>query len=259
MFGLNNYGGSCWLNACIQSLLRLPEVKSRYTSVETDMTLNSVDKSLSKIWKSSGKDGLKDLFDAISETNKSESGSKPAYEMLAGKSVGDSNEAFVYLCDKLPFLDLLCRYNFVERLECQCGFQQERADSHVQFQLYPSKDSSLIQCISDVVKKETLDSWKCDKCSERGKATKEIVMKTFPKVLTFKLFSNEKVTYSDILVINSHRYQLHGITAFNGGHWWAFARDPSWVLYDDTRVRQLQRNEVPSSQNAKMLIYYRIN
>jgi ubiquitin C-terminal hydrolase len=259
MFGLNNYGGSCWLNACLQSILRLPEIKERYNTVETDKTLNSVDKSLSKIWKSKGSDGLKDLFNAISETNVSESGSKPAYEMLAGKSVGDSNEAFVYLCDKLPFLDLLCRYTFVERLECSCGFQQERPDSHVQFQLYPSKDTSLIQCISDVVKKETLDSWKCDKCSQRGSATKEIVMKSFPKILTFKIVSDKKVTHSDILVINSHRYQLLGITSFNGGHWWAFAKDPSWVLYDDTRVRELQSNEVPSSQNAKMLIYYRIN
>ena len=259
MFGLKNYGGSCWVNACLQSLLRLPEVKERYSSIDSESTINSVDKSLSKIWKSSGSDGLKDLFDAISESNTSESGGKPAYEMLAGKSIGDSNEAFVYLCDKLPFLDALCRYTFVERLECPCGFQQERPDSHIQFQLYPPNPMSLTDCILDVVKKETLDSWKCDKCSERGSATKEFVMKTFPKIFTFKIISDEKVTFSDVLVINSYRYQLRGVTSFNGGHWWAFARDPSWVLYNDTSVRQLRPNETPSGQNAKMLIYYRIN
>jgi ubiquitin C-terminal hydrolase len=259
MFGLRNYGGSCWLNACLQTVLRIPEIKERYSTIDPEMTINSVDKSLSRIWKTSGQEGLKELFDAISESNTSESGSKPAYEMLAGKSIGDSNEAFVYLCDKLPFLDLLCRYNFVEKLECSCGFQQERPDSHIQFQLYPSKSMPLTDCILDVVKKETLDSWKCDKCSQRGQATKEIVMKTFPKVLTFKLFSEQGVVYPTNLMINSHKYQICGITSFNGAHWWAFARDSSWTLYDDTTVRQLRRNEVPAGQNAKMLIYYRIN
>jgi len=252
MFGLRNYGGSCWINACLQGILRLPPIKERYSGdIEP---INSVDKSLQKIWKTQGQEGLKELFDAISEKKDA------AYEMLAGKSIGDSNEAFIYLCDKLTFLDKLCRYEILEKINCKCGFQQERQDSLIQFELYPSsKNIPLTNCISDVVKPETLESWKCDKCSERGHATRQISMKSFPKILTFKLLSDNPILYTNVLVIISHRYQLYSVVSFNGGHWWAFSKDTSWVMLDDTRVRQLRPNEVPSSQYTKMLIYYRIN
>lgn len=259
MFGLQNYGGSCWLNACLQSFLRLPEIQSRYTNLDSDMAINSVDKSLSKIWKSKGSEGLKELFDAIAETNQSVSGSKPAYEMLAGQNIGDTNEAFVYFCDKLPFLDLLCRYDIIEKIECKCGFKQEIKDSHVQFQIYAQEKSTLTSCISDVVKSETLDSWKCDKCLIRGDAQKRIIMKTFPKYFVFKIFSETDVIFSQNLVINSHKYNLLSISSWNGGHWWAYSKTDNWVLYDDTRIKELNKNELPSSRQAKMLIYYRTN
>jgi len=255
MFGLKNYGGSCWLNSCIQSIFRIPGIKSRYTNLDSEMALNPIDKSLSRIWKSNGQEGLKELFDAINEQSKNNA----AYEMLAGRNIGDANEAFIYFCDTLPFLDLLCRYNIVEKIKCKCGYEQEKTDSHIQFEIYPKEASSLITCISDAVKPEILDSWKCDKCSERGHASKQIIMKSFPTVLVFKILSNQPVTYSNILVINSNRYQLCSLTSYNGGHWWAYAKEDSWVILDDTRVRQLRLNEVPSSQNTKMLIYYRIN
>jgi ubiquitin C-terminal hydrolase len=250
MFGLQNYGGSCWLNACLQSILRLPEIKARYSG---DLVpINSIDESLQKIWKTQS-EGLKDLFGAIN------SDPNAAYEMLAGRNIGDSNEALVYFCDKLPFLDELCRYHIVELIQCKCGFTQERKDSHIQFELYPTRNSVLTQCISNVVKSEILDTWKCDKCSERGSASKQILMKSFPKYLVFKLITASKVQYSTILVINSIRYELLSVTSFNGAHWWAYSKDPQWVMYDDTRVRQLRPNESPSSSTAKMLIYYRLN
>jgi ubiquitin C-terminal hydrolase len=256
MFGLKNYGGSCWLNACLQSILRIPEITSRY-STELE-TINSVDKSLYTISKTQGQDGLKDLFNAISETNSSVSGSKPAYEMLAGKSVGDTNEAFIYLCDKLSFLDTLCRYTIVEKIECKCGFEQEKNDSHIQFEIYPIKDSTLTSCITQVVSPEVLDSWKCDKCSERGQATKRMIMKTFPTCLVFKIFSEDNsVVTPQNLVINSNKYELASISCWNGGHWWAYSKLDTWALYDDTRVHELKKEEIPSSRQAKMLIYYR--
>lgn len=255
MFGLKNYGGSCWLNACLQAILRIPDIKQRYDTLEEP--LNSVDKSLQKLWKSGGQEGLKELFDSIHESNTSHTGNS-AYEMLAGKNVGDSNEAFIYFCDKLPFLDTLCRYTFIEKIVCPCGFQQERQDSHIQFQLYPSqKNTQITTCISDVVKPEILDSWKCDKCSERGKAHKQIIIKTFPKIFVFKLLSG--VIFANMLIINSNKYQLKSIVSFNGGHWWAYSKNEVWTLLDDTNVRQLRPNESPSSSTIKMFIYYRVD
>jgi ubiquitin C-terminal hydrolase len=255
MFGLKNYGGSCWLNACLQAILRIPDIKQRYDTLEEP--LNSVDKSLHKLWKSGGQEGLKELFDSIRETNTSQSGN-PAYEMFAGENIGDSNEAFIYFCDKLPFLDSLCRYTFVEKISCPCGFQQERQDSHIQFELYPlEKNLQITTCISNVVKPEILDSWKCDKCSERGKAQKQIIIKSFPQIFTFKLSAG--VIFAHTLIINSNKYQLKSIVSFNGGHWWSYTKNESWILFDDTNVRQLRPNENPSSTTIKMLIYYRVN
>jgi ubiquitin C-terminal hydrolase len=250
MFGLQNHGGSCWLNACLQSIFRLPEIKSRYSGEL--VPINSIDESLHKIWTTKG-EGLKELFAAINTD------ANPAYEMLAGRSIGDSNEALLFLCDKLPFLDELCRYHIVEKIECKCGFTQERKDSHIQFELYPTRNSVLTECISNVVKSEILDTWKCDQCSERGSASKHVLMKSFPKYFVFKLIGSAKVQYSTILVINSNRYQLMSVTAFNGSHWWAYSKDEQWAMYDDSRVRQLRSNEYPTSSTAKMLIYYRLN
>jgi hypothetical protein len=61
MFGLNNFAGSCWVNACLQGIFRIPEVINRYTREIHDKD-NVVDVSLNKIWNSHGKDGLKDFF-----------------------------------------------------------------------------------------------------------------------------------------------------------------------------------------------------
>ena len=61
MFGLNNFAGSCWVNACLQGIFRLPEIIDRYTR-ETHDKKNVVDESLNKIWNSKGQDGLKDFF-----------------------------------------------------------------------------------------------------------------------------------------------------------------------------------------------------
>lgn len=250
MFGLRNYGGSCWLNACLQGILRLPELKSRYSG--EFVPINSIDESLHKIWITKG-DGLKELFDAIN------SSTSAAYEMRAGRNVGDSNEAFVYFCDKLPFLDELCRYEIIDKIQCKCGFTQERKDSLIQFELYPKANSLLTACIADVVKSEQLDTWKCDQCSERGLAQKEISMKTFPKIFVFKIMANVHFQFSTILIINSIKYQLLSVVSYNGSHWWAHVKENNWVILDDTRIRGLHPNQAPSSTTAKMLIYYRIN
>lgn len=252
MFGLRNYGGSCWLNSCLQTLFRIPEVSQRYSEGSEE---SEVDKSLTKIWKSNGQDGLKDLFDAINNSKDN------AYEMLAGKSVGDANEALIYLCDKLPFLEKLCKFNVNEIIECECGYNRVIEDTQIQFQIYPKQRSSLTQSILDKVSPEKLDGWKCDKCSERGKAITKLVMKNFPKVLVFKLLSNIPINLSQTLVINSNKYELLSCALFNGGHWWACGKPlgQPWIIFNDTHIQQLHMNQQPQISQSKMLIYYRVS
>ena len=105
MFGLNNFRGSCWVNTCLQAIFRIPELQQRYSS-ETFQPENPTDESLSKIWKSKGEDGLKQLFDTV----------RTQY-MPAGNGIGDAHELLQYLCDKLPILDTLMRHKVADSIE----------------------------------------------------------------------------------------------------------------------------------------------
>jgi ubiquitin C-terminal hydrolase len=253
MFGLQNFAGSCWVNACLQGIFRIPELMSRYTYVDSDMTANEVDKSLSKLWKSQGKDGLKEFFLTVRSAT-----------MPAGQGIGDSNELLIHLCDKLAFLDELCRFKIADHIKClECDFCSIREDSVIEFDLHPERRMVPIsECIVSAMTSEKLSDWKCDKCSKIG-ATKQKLIGTFPKVMIFRVTSvNTSVQYTSVLVLNSKKYYLVSVISHTGGHWFAHSREmppgKPWFTLDDTRVRQHSPNEFPMSEMMKILIYYRI-
>jgi ubiquitin C-terminal hydrolase len=252
MFGLHNFAGSCWVNACLQGFFRIPEVIDRYNREVHDPE-NQVDASLNKIWNSKGREGLKDFFLA----------SKTA-TMPAGEDVGDSNELLVHLCDKLPFLDELCRFKIAEQIKCPCGFSQVREDSSIEYDLHPgSFNTPMTACIQKSVQPELLEGWKCDKCSEVSKATKQRLIGTFPKIMTFRITSqNSSLQYSSVLIINSKKYYLLAVISHTGGHWFTYAREmppgKPWFTLDDTKVSQHGQREFPMSKMTKILIYYRL-
>ena len=252
MFGLNNFAGSCWVNACLQGIFRLPEVIDRYNREIHDKN-NTVDTSLNKIWNSKGRDGLKDFFMSARTAT-----------MPAGQGIGDSNELLVYLCDKMPFLDELCRFKTAELIKCQCGFTNTREDSCIEYQLHPEKHNTpIVDCIARGVQPELLEGWKCDKCSEVSKATKQALIGSFPKVMIFRVTSqNSSLEYSSVLVINSKKYYLLAVISHTGGHWFTYAREmppgKPWYTLDDSRVREHAAIEFPMSQMTRVLIYYRL-
>lgn len=253
MFPLNNFSGSCWVNACLQGVFRIPEVGDRYTREIHDKT-NPIDESLNIIWNSKGASGLKDFFNAA------KTGTMPA-----GQGIGDSNELLTFLCDKLPFLDELCRFKIAEAVNCsKCGFSQVRQDSVTEFELYPQKRMTPIgDCIAEAVKVEPIDEWKCDGCSERGHGKKQKIIGSFPKVFVFRTTpQNTSIQYSSLLIINSKKYYLVSVISHTGGHWFTHARDmppgKHWFTLDDTRIRPHSPNEFPMSEMMRVLIYYRL-
>ena len=135
MFGLNNHRGSCWVNAALQAFFRIPEVQKRYTANQFDAG-NTIDQCLCKIWKTRGEMGLQEFFEAVRTDT-----------MPAGLNVGDSHELFQYLCDKLPFLDELCRFKMAHSMECNsCKKKNLNHDSVIEFSLDSIEGRNKIKC-----------------------------------------------------------------------------------------------------------------
>jgi uncharacterized UBP type Zn finger protein len=252
MFGLRNFRGSCWVNSCLQSVFRIPEVQERYNSQTFDKD-NPIDECLCKIWNSKGEYGLKEFFDSVRTTF-----------MPAGRDIGDAHELLTYLCDKLPYLDELCRFKMADSITCNsCKHRDLKEDSVVEFSLdSANKGIPLTDCIINTVTPITIEEWKCDKCNQLG-CTKQQLIGSFPKVMMFhKVSTQGSVEYSSILVLNSKQYALVSVSCYNGSHWWAYGRNmppgSSWYTIDDTRLQEHGPKQFPVSSTMRLLIYYRL-
>jgi len=257
MFGLNNFGGSCWINACIQLIFRIPELQSRYNAQEFDKD-SVIDQCLCKLWNTQGQEGLKELFESIRVSQKTVS------NMPAGRGTGDSHELFTFFCDKLPFIDQLCRFKVAHTIKCRnCDYEYLKEDNVLEFEIEPTSiNAPLTQCISEIVQPLQVDDWKCEKCSKLG-CTKQQLIGSFPKLMVFHKDSiGGSIEYPSILSLNNHDYALIGVTCWNGGHWWSYGRNippgSSWFTLDDTKVSEHGPRQFPISSNMRLLIYYRL-
>jgi ubiquitin C-terminal hydrolase len=253
MFGLNNFRGSCWVNACLQAVFRIPEVQARYNREEFDPE-NSIDKCLSRIWNSNGRDGLRDFFDSVKTTT-----------MPAGEDIGDAHELLQYLCDKLPYLDKLCRFKTADTIQCKtCSYKEVREDSVIEYSITPvGNNTPISECIMNTVKPYEIPEWKCDKCGGLG-CTKQQLIGSFPTAMVFhQVFpGSATIDYSSILVLNKKKYALLSVSCFNGAHWWGYGRDmppgTSWFTLDDNSVIDHGPKQFPISDKMRLLIYYRL-
>ena len=249
MFGLANFRGSCWVNACLQGIFRIPDVQTRYSNNLADPN-NSIDTSLQLIWNSKGSEGLKDFFASVKHVS-----------LPTGKSVGDSHELLVYLLDKLPWLDELCRFKTADQIVCKkCLYTSLKEDSKNEFCLFPTKElNTVIECILNEVKEIELEGSKCEKCS--SPYFKQLLLRTFPNVLILHAYTEESKTsaYSSLLTVNQRKYSLLRVLSYNGAHWWSYGRDKlggNWHTLDDTSVKVHTPTEFPLSNTMRILIYY---
>jgi uncharacterized UBP type Zn finger protein len=252
MFGLQNFNGSCWVNGCLQSLFRIPEVQYRYSNNQADKS-NQIDVALENIWISKGKIGLKDFFSVVQTST-----------MPAGQGIGDSHELFQYLCDKLPYLDELCRFKVADTIECvSCKSKEIKEDSVTQFNIVSEGNHIPIsQCIMNTVIPNTISDWVCDKCTKKG-CTRQHLIGSFPKVMMFYMVSsNGSIDYSSLLILNNKKYALSSVVCYNGSHWWTRARNmppgSSWYTLDDQQVTDHGGKQFPVSNMMRILIYYRL-
>lgn len=250
MFGLRNQSGSCWVNATLQAVFRIPEVQVRYTESEL-APINPIDASLHEIWSTQGDEGLKDFYACV----------KTAV-MPAGEGIGDSHELLAFLCDKLPYLDSLLRFKVGNKVTCNaCKHSSTVVDSLVEFSISPSgRGQTLVENVGHAVTPTVVPDWTCDTCKGKG-CTKQLLMSTFPDIFAFHITSlKSSVSYSPVLILNGFKYGLLSIVCWNGGHWWTYGRTMGgeWAEYDDSNVRTHGKTKFPLSDNVRLLFYYRI-
>jgi uncharacterized UBP type Zn finger protein len=252
MFGLQNFKGSCWVNSCIQGIFRIPEVQTRYDKEEHDSS-NILDSSLYKVWSSKGQNGLKDFFESVKMDT-----------LPAGRDIGDSHELLMYLCDKLPFLDTLCRFKIADSIVCNnCSKKELKEDSVTEYSLSSEKSMTPIsECILKSVSPHTIDDWKCETCKHEG-CTKQQLIGSFPKIMIFhKISTDSSINYSSILSLNGNQYALISVSCYNGYHWWSYGRNmppgSSWYTLDDNNIVEHGHKQFPVSGNMRLLIYYRL-
>lgn len=251
MFGLVNFNGSCWVNAALQTIFRFPDVQARYNAGIFEKE-NKIDECLCRIWNTKGTQGLREFFDEVRTD-----------VMPAGAGIGDTHELLTYLCDKLPYLDTVCRFTIANEIKCiSCGDKSLKQDSTINFSLMEGKHQPITTCIQKTVEPYVIPDWTCEKCKNKG-ATSQQLIGSFPKYMIFHLPLDSNVNYSSILILNKRKYALTSVVCYNGSHWWTYGRDMppgnAWFIFDDIQVVNHGPRQFPISNTTRMLIYYCVN
>jgi ubiquitin C-terminal hydrolase len=255
MFGLRNKNGSCWINAALQGIFRIPDLQKRFSDGEED-THNPVETCIAELWGSKGEEGLNDFYQCV----------KVSPHMPAGEDIGDSHELLKFLWDKVPFLDKLVRFKMANTTRCtSCGYTVTNHETAAEFTIAPTKPKqSLSECIAEAVQPHTVSDWTCDSCKAKGCVRQLLLGNAFPQVFVFHVTSpRTTASYSAQLVLNNQTYALFAAICFNGGHWYTFGRNlppgQPWAEYNDTQVRTYDPTFFPLADTMRVLMYYRIH
>jgi ubiquitin C-terminal hydrolase len=254
MFGLRNKNGSCWINAALQAVFRIPDLQTRFNEGDED-DRNPVETCLAEIWGSKGDEGLKAFYECV----------KVSPHMPAGEGIGDSHELIEFLCDKVPFLDKLMRFKVANVVKCDnCIYTESKPDTMNEFSIAPStRKQTVSDAIAEAVRPISIPDWTCDKCAKKG-CHKQLLLAEFPQVLVFHQTSMDTTAaYTPVLVLNKNKYALFAVVCFTGGHWFTWGRNlppgQQWYRLDDTHVQSFDPKAFPLADNMRLLMYYRLN
>jgi ubiquitin C-terminal hydrolase len=254
MFGLRNRNGSCWINAALQGIFRIPDLQKRFGDGEEDTKIPE-EMCLAELWGSKGEEGLNDFYQCV----------KVSPHMPAGEDIGDSHELLKFLWDKVPFLDKLVRFKMANTTRCtSCGYTVTNHETAAEFTIAPTKPKqSLSECIAEAVSPHVVPDWTCDSCKKKGCTRQLLLGNVFPQVFVFHVTSpRTTASYSAQLVLNNQTYALFAVICFNGGHWYTFGRNlppgQPWAEYNDTHVRTYDPTFFPLADTMRLLMYYRI-
>lgn len=148
----------------------------------------------------------------------------------------------------------------------------------------PNNAKTLYDCLNKYTENEILNNdnlWMCDKCNEKKKANKKILLWSTPKILIiclkrFNSFSKidkyidfplENLDLKDYCIgydKNTSKYNLYGICNhsgnLNGGHYYAYCKNlnSNWYMYNDTKVIKIDNKSNVVTKNAYCLFYKKV-
>lgn len=184
-------------------------------------------------------------------------------DLPAGEDIGDSHELLMSLCDKMPWLDKLLRFEFGTRIQCKnCPANRIVRDSMLEFPVAPAESRrSLSSAIQEAVRPFESTQWTCEDCKKQG-CTQQHLLGATPEVLVFHRKNLDRpIDYPSVLVLNKQKFALFAVTCYNGAHWWTLGRDlppgKPWHTFDDTRVTKHDPNHFPIADTMRLLFYAR--
>ncbi len=253
MFGLRNQRGSCWINAALQGIFRIPDLQQRFQNNQEDEN-NPVETCLAEIWNSRGEEGLKDFYSCVKTST-----------MPAGEGIGDSHELIEFVCDKVPFLNQLTKFKVVHSVRCNhCATIVNKQEELNEFSVAAArKNERLMDLIIQSVTPINIPDWKCDKCKQHG-CNKQLLLVEFPQVMIFHVTSiGNPISYTPMLSLNGIQYALCSIVCYTGGHWMTWGRNlppgQPWYSLDDSHIQKYDATRMPLAEHTvRLLMYYRL-
>lgn len=243
IFGITNFGNSCYWNALFQAL---------YSSATLVNAAN----------KSSGNTTFIEILRANLQT--------PLYQQYAFKcaiksgqqpgSQQDPDEAFKIILDEQPpEIQKLFEITVDETHKCECGFFVEKR--------VKQNYIHIIDGVNEKSLKYSLTTAKCDKCGAQKKVLYDVVRVSeilyvhmyAPNHMKFRELPKE-ITFEGRLRYELCAYVVHSGGSLHGGHYYSYVkRDEKYYLCDDASVRELPDFDQTAHQKYIAIYEYKNN
>jgi len=272
--GLENPGLFCYMNAGLQLLFTIPEVKESLLQQNIDFQEKNLLKIMSEL--------AKQIFIGKSKKIRPESFWDYISTYYPLSRQHDLPEFLRFIINKLeqelPVITQIFNGNTCSKITCNNCFQvSKKYERFVDLQLELS--SSVEKSFLLFTKEERLTAnYDCDVCNEKSEVSKQFKISKAPSYLLIQVKRFRQMPYPhkvstscrykkrmslENFAVEKSEYELLGVAVHNGsidnGHYLSYCkRGHSWYLFDDAKCTKVSLKEV-LNLNAYVLLYQKVD